>query len=85
MAALGPPGALSSVAGSGVAVLHSRWESCVLPTLGVGEAAAPDWSGRGGCICPPLGASLGTGLAAVKAQHRTTVKAVGEGSGLLFG
>lgn len=70
MAALLPPGALSSLAGSGVAVLKSRWESCVL-----GEAAAPDWSGRAGCMCPPLGASLGL---AVKAQDRTTVKAVGE-------
>lgn len=30
MAALLPPGPLSSLAGSGVAVLQSRWESCVL-------------------------------------------------------
>lgn len=50
------------------------------PTLSLGEAADPDWSGTGGSICPSLGASWGLGLAAVKAQHRTTVKAVGEGS-----
>lgn len=50
------------------------------PTLSLGEAADPDWRGRGGSICPSLGASWGLGLAAVKAQHRTTVKAVGEGS-----
>lgn len=47
-------------------------------TLSPGEVADLDSSGRAGCICPSLEAGLGLGLAAVKAQHRSTVEAAGE-------